>query len=327
MTEARPIVSVVTANYNGAGYLAAAVRSVLDQSLADLELIIVDDASSDDSLAVIEAAAAGDPRVRVLKQDRNGGPGAARNHALDVARGDWIAVFDSDDLMCPERLRMLVERGEADAADIVVDNLMLFSDDSDEPWRPFLFGREYAVPRWIDLGDFIGAGCLYSRRPQLGYLKPLIRASALDGLRYREEMRIGEDYNLLLRLLISGARLRLEPRALYRYRKHGGSISHALKPEHVQQMIDGDLSCAEDIARQPPRVRRLQRERLRSLQCALIYDQVIGQLKARKFAPALRASLANPDVWPLLMLPVEARVKRLAAVVARPASAGGPALA
>ncbi|MDB5447821.1 MAG: glycosyltransferase, partial [Phenylobacterium sp.] len=326
MSRPRPIVSVVTANYNGARYLAAAVRSVLDQSLAELELIIVDDASRDDSLAVIERAAAGDPRVQVLVQDENGGPGAARNRALAAARGHWIAVFDGDDLMCPDRLRVLVERGEADDADIVVDNLMLFSDDSDQPWRPFLFGREYAVPRWIDLGDFIGAGCLYSRRPELGYLKPLVRARALDGVGYREEMRIGEDYNLLLRLLIGRARMRLEPRALYRYRKHGGSTSHTLKPEHVQQMIDGDLGCADDIARQPPRVRRLQRARLRSLHRALIYDRVIRRLKARELAPALTESLANPDVWPLLMRPVEARVKRLAARLPRSAPSGGPAL-
>ncbi|MDB5445777.1 MAG: glycosyltransferase, partial [Phenylobacterium sp.] len=229
--------------------------------------------------------------------------------------------------MCPDRLRVLVERGEADDADIVVDNLILFSDDSDQHWRPFLFGREYAVPRWIDLGDFIGAGCLYSRRPELGYLKPLVRARALDGVGYREEMRIGEDYNLLLRLLIGGARMRLEPRALYRYRKHGGSTSHTLKPEHVQQMIDGDLGCADHIARQPPRVQRLQHARLRSLHRALIYDRVIRRLKARELAPALTESLANPDVWPLLMRPVEARVKRLAARLPRSAPSGGPALA
>ena len=110
--------------------------------------------------------------------------------------------------------------------------------------------------RAIDLGDFIGAGCLYSRRPELGYLKPLIRASALQDVRYREDMRIGEDYNLILRLLIGGARMRLIPQALYRYRKHGASISAVLKPEHVRQMIDGDLGVSAEIARQSGRVRR-----------------------------------------------------------------------
>ena len=69
MTAAGPRVSVVTANYNGAAHLAAAVRSVLDQTLADLELIIVDDCSTDDSLGVIARTAGGDPRVRVLRQE------------------------------------------------------------------------------------------------------------------------------------------------------------------------------------------------------------------------------------------------------------------
>jgi len=122
--------------------------------------------------------------------------------------------------------------------------------------------------------------------------------------------------------------MRLEPAALYRYRKHGASISHALKPEHIQQMIAGDLGEAEAVTRHPLRVRRAQAARLRSLHRALLYEQVIAQLKARDLAGALAASAGNPDVWPLLLRPLEARLKRLAArlkVRGRPAR--GPALA
>jgi succinoglycan biosynthesis protein ExoO len=125
-------------------------------------------------------------------------------------------------------------------------------------------------------------------------------------------MRIGEDYNLLLRLLLAGARMRLDPRPFYRYRKHGASISHRLRPEHVRQMMAGDLASAADIERQSPRVRRLQRARLRSLERGLVYDRVIDSLKGRRLASALAESVAHPDVWPLLMRPVEARLKRLA---------------
>jgi succinoglycan biosynthesis protein ExoO len=312
MSRAAPRVSVVTANYNGAGYLAEAVRSVLDQTLADLELIVVDDRSSDDSLAVIAAAVAGDPRVRVLVQDRNGGPGAARNRALEAAGGRWIAIFDSDDLMTPDRLERLVARGEAEAADIVVDNLLLFSEEQPEG-AAFLAGAAWAAPRWLDAGDLVGSSRLYAAGPDLGFLKPVFRATALQGVRYRTDMRIGEDYNLLLRLLLAGGRMRLEPQPLYRYRKHGASTSHRLTPEHVQQMIAVDADLAADFARQPARVRRLQRVRLRSLERALVYERVIQQLKARQLAPALAEGLAHPTVWPLLTLPLTARLKRLAA--------------
>jgi succinoglycan biosynthesis protein ExoO len=319
MTAGSPLVSVVTANFNGAPFLAEAVRSVLGQTLGDLELIVVDDRSTDDSLAVIERAAGGDARVRVLVQPQNGGPGAARNAALDAARGRWIAVFDSDDLMVPDRLQALVRRGEAEGADIVVDNLTLFSE-TDPEGRPFLAGEGWAEPRWLDAGHLLASGRLYARGPDLGFVKPMFRATALGDARYRTDVRIGEDYNLLLRLLLDGARLRYEPRALYRYRKHGASTSHRLKPEHVQQMIEADRGLAPAIARQPERVRRLQAARTRSLERALVYERVIERLKSHDIAPALAESLMRPDVWPLLTLPLSARLKRLA-------SRSAPALA
>ena len=310
----RPCVSVITANYNGAKHLAAAVRSVLEQSLTALELIIVDDASTDDSLAVIEAAAAGDPRVRVIRQRKNAGPGAARNRALDAARGHWVAVFDSDDLMAPDRLERMVECARADWAQIVVDNLIVFSDESAEPWRPFLTGPAYAKPRWLTLADYIGSSRMYSNRPGLGYLKPLICAETLrrTGVRYREDLRIGEDYDLIVRLLAEGAKMRLDPAPLYRYRKHAGSISHTMRRDHLEAMLVADAQFDARYPDQPEPVRRAQAARRRSLEAALTYDGVIAQLKAHDVTGGLRTSLQEPAVWPLLTMPVRARLKRLA---------------
>ncbi|MDB5465648.1 MAG: glycosyltransferase [Phenylobacterium sp.] len=320
MTGERPVVSVITANYNGARHLAAAVRSVLDQTLSSLELIIVDDRSTDDSLAVIAREAAGDPRVKVLAQARNGGPAAARNRAIEAASGRWIAVFDSDDLMAPDRLATLVARGEADRAEIVVDNLMVFTDGSSAPWRPFLCGRDFAEPRWITLADYIGSARMYSKRPGLGYLKPLFCAQSLreTGVCYREDLRIGEDYDLVLRLLAKGVGMRLEPRALYRYRKHEASISHVMRRDHIEQMLAADADVAPELARQPKAVRRAQAARRRSLEAALAYDRVIERLKAGDLTGGLVAGAARPSAWPLLAMPVKARLARLAARVKLP---------
>lgn len=308
----RPLVSVVTANYNGARYLTDAIRSVLGQTLADLELIIADDASTDDSLAVIAQAAAGDPRVRVLKARRNGGPGPARNRALAAARGRFIAVFDSDDLMAPERLERLVARARGDQADIVVDNLHVF-DDSGGAWKPFLAARDWGHPRWITLAGYIDAACMYSKGPGLGYLKPLFRAELLADERYREDLRIGEDYDLVLRLLARGARMRFVPEPGYRYRKHGASISHALRCEHIEQMLAADAALEAELAAHGDDVRRAQARRRRSLETALAYDRTITALKARDLPGAVWACGSDPTVWPLLAMPVKARVKRLAA--------------
>lgn len=313
MSPETPLVSVITANYNGARHLAAAVRSVLQQTLSSLELIIADDASTDDSLAVIACAAAGDPRVRVLKARKNGGPGAARNRALKAARGRYIAVFDSDDLMAPDRLEKLVARARVDHADIVVDNLLVFQDDDEAPWRAFLCRKAWTHPRWITLADYIEAGRMYSKQPGLGYLKPLFSAEILQGERYREDLRIGEDYDLVLRLLAKGARMRFLPDPLYRYRKHGASISHVMRREHIEQMLAADAALAVQMREQCAEVRRAQARRRRSLETALVYDRVICALKARDVGGALGACATDPAVWPLLAMPVAARLRRLAA--------------
>jgi succinoglycan biosynthesis protein ExoO len=313
-----PCVSVVMANYNGARHLAAAVRSVLGQTLDSLELIVADDASSDDSLRVIEEAAGSDPRVRVLAAATNGGPGAARNRALAAARGEFIAVFDSDDLMAPDRLERLVCRAKVDHADIVVDNLLVFQDGCAAPWRPFLHHRRWDHPRTITLADYIEAGRMYSKAPGLGYLKPLFRAELLRDTRYREDLRIGEDYDLVLRLLAKGAVMRYQPDALYRYRKHGASISHVLRREHIEQMLAADAAIEAGLTSQDAAVRRAQSRRRRSLQTALNYDRVISSLKAKQVVRAAATCLADPSVCPLLMMPLKARLRRL---VERPALA------
>lgn len=101
-----PTVSVIIPAYNRAGYIATAVASILDQTLRDLELIVVDDGSTD---ATAEAVAAfGDPRIRLVRHPRNLGIPQARNTGLRCARGRYLAWLDSDDLARPDRLERQV---------------------------------------------------------------------------------------------------------------------------------------------------------------------------------------------------------------------------
>jgi glycosyltransferase involved in cell wall biosynthesis len=106
--SALPKVSVVIPAYNAAHYVHRAVDSVLRQTFADFELLVVDDGSSDDTLAVL--ARYGD-RLRVLTQ-RNGGPAAARNHGLSEARGEYVAFLDADDHWLPEKLERQIQMME-----------------------------------------------------------------------------------------------------------------------------------------------------------------------------------------------------------------------
>lgn len=98
------LVSVVMPVYNAAATLRKSIDSVLAQSHAAVELLAVDDGSRDASLQILDDYAARDPRVRALRMPSNGGVAAARNRALDVARGRYIAFLDSDDWWHPQKL-------------------------------------------------------------------------------------------------------------------------------------------------------------------------------------------------------------------------------
>jgi glycosyltransferase involved in cell wall biosynthesis len=111
---ADPTVTVVVPAYNRAGVVGRAVRSALAQTLREVEVLVVDDASTDDTAAVV--AAIEDPRVRLLRHDRNRGGSAARNTGIEAARGRYVAFLDSDDEWHPAKLERQVatleERGD-----------------------------------------------------------------------------------------------------------------------------------------------------------------------------------------------------------------------
>jgi succinoglycan biosynthesis protein ExoO len=98
-------VSVIIANYNGEKFIADAIRSACRQTIRGIEIIVSDDASTDSSVRIVEGLIAEDDRIRLVRSDVNGGPAAARNRALAIARGKWISVLDGDDLMHPGRLQ------------------------------------------------------------------------------------------------------------------------------------------------------------------------------------------------------------------------------
>jgi peptidoglycan/LPS O-acetylase OafA/YrhL/glycosyltransferase involved in cell wall biosynthesis len=104
-----PLVSIITPVYNAARWLPETLATVRAQTLTDWEHLLVDDGSTDGSAALVEAAAREDARFRLLRTERNGGPSAARNVALDAARGRFIAFLDADDLWLPEKLARSVE--------------------------------------------------------------------------------------------------------------------------------------------------------------------------------------------------------------------------
>lgn len=320
MTASEPTVSVIMANYNGAAHIAEAVSSVLAQDGVSLELIVSDDGSSDDSLARAEAAAPGDARLIVLRCSDRTGPAGARNRALKAARGIWIAIVDNDDALEQGRLARLVAAAERDGADIAADNLLTFYEDGAHAPHPHLRGAFAREPCLVDAAAYLQSNVLLSGGAQLGYLKPIFRRR--EELRYDESLRIGEDADLVLRLLMAGARMRIYPEIGYRYRKHAGSISHRLTDE----VIDAMLAAHDRLnAGSNHELRHALSRQRDALLDARAFAALIRALKARNIRGAFAAALSRPGAVLLLRDPIGARLRRWFAVkhkLARPQRLG-----
>ena len=104
-----PLVSIITPTYNSIDYVSATIASVTSQEFHDWEHIIVDDASSDDTVALLNEHSARDSRIKVITLEKNGGAAVARNAAIDAASGRFIAFLDGDDLWLPNKLAVQIE--------------------------------------------------------------------------------------------------------------------------------------------------------------------------------------------------------------------------
>ncbi len=309
----RPIVSVIMANYDGASYLGQSIGSVCRQTLRNIEIVVSDDGSTDGSIGIVKRLMAEDPRIRLVTADSNTGPAGARNRAIDVAKGLWLAIMDSDDLMHPARLETLVEAANHDGADIVADDLLIFDSTHVRSPRALLTGKWTRAPRWVDTLTFLRVSHLFGRGPTLGYLKPLIRSSLLASVQgpYDETLRIDEDYNLILRLLLRGAKYRVYPTLHYFYRKHAKSISHRLNEEALIRIQAAELRLLRDNPNIGGTLGRSIKSRTASIDAALAFERVLKGLKSGAYASALATIFRNPRTCYLLRFPIGARMSRI----------------
>ncbi len=303
-----PEISIIMACYNAAPYLKEAVQSALEQTNITLEVLIVDDHSRDNSLELANNLASTDSRIRVLETPRNCGPGAARNVGIEHMRGRWYAMLDCDDAFDPDRCRKLIDAAEAAGADMIADDLSVFGEDFAA--SPHLGKGFQPGAGSISLDDYFSGTVMFSPRPNLGFLKPIIRRKALNSIRYRTDLRIGEDDELVIRLLLAGAKYAYYPKALYRYRKHDASISHRLSAEHSAAMVQSE----EDIRRQVERAGQTSqayKARYASILDAAAFSHSVEALKAKNRVGAIAAILKRPSALRHYTMPIAARWKRI----------------
>ena len=237
-------VTVIIPCYNNTGTIEAAVQSALGQTVP-VQVIVIDDCSSDDSAQKARNVAPGDPRLVVLVQDRNQGPSAARNRAIARAETKWVAILDADDRMHPDRLRRLIEQAESDDLDLVADDLIRVEAVADPSQGTRLWSDTPIGVLPLTLSRFAREN-IDSRtgsRRELGYLKPVMRREFLEshGLAYREDMRLAEDFDLYARALQAGARFSLVDPCGYFSVDYPNSLSKEYGSAHMKPVLERDI--------------------------------------------------------------------------------------
>jgi len=293
--EPPPDVSVLIAAWRAEGDLARATASALDQTGLRVEVVVVDDASPDATYVAARRLADADPRIRVGRLPVNGGPSAARNHALELARGRFVAVLDSDDAMQPDRLSRMVDLSDSSGAEVVLGNLAL-SDRAGRGGEAFL--PPETLPTFLTAHDFVAGNMRAAGGRSLGYLKPLIRRDFLmrTGLRYDPGLRNGEDYHLILSCLLAGARLRVDPVPGYLYTRAEGSVSHRFALDHLSALIAAEdhlLALLRTRHADPP-LEALVARRRQGLADLLTTETTLRAAKAGRLGAAARALLSRP---------------------------------
>lgn len=301
---ARPLISVIMASYCAERHIEAALASVLGQSLGDLEVIVCDDASRDSTAAVVGAVMRSDRRVRLVALEANGGPARSRNRALDEVRGEWIAIVDADDLLHPERFERMIAAARPFEADIIADDLLFFDEDARSVGH-LLVGDGFDRPQPLTPEMLVGG----RGAPSLGYLKPMIRTEVLAGARYDEQLRIGEDFDFLLRLLLRGATAVVIPEPWYLYRRHAASVSHRLSAADASGMIaSAERTIGEEML--APVVKAALEERIRSLRGDRDYADLVALLKAGNAKAAIHSVQKQPALLGDLFRSVNERTHR-----------------
>lgn len=212
-----PYVSVIIPAYNSADFIIDAYRSIVDQTLKDWEIIFVNDGSQDDTLSTLRSLAERDERVTVIDFALNLGPACARNAALGVAQGSWIAVLDADDRYSHDRLEVLTRAAEQNSADIALDNQFVI-DPISRRTNFLAFEPDRNDIRPLSFVDFL-------RNNQsntffdFGYLQPIIRRSWLvtNNVSYAAQLRHGEDLVFLFECYARGAKVILLSKPYYHY--------------------------------------------------------------------------------------------------------------
>lgn len=227
MSDSHPTISVIMAVYNGEDYLDQAIKSVLEQSYRHFEFIIIEDASTDSSAKTIKQYADGDERIQIIQNDKNLGLAASLNKGMSIAKGDYIARMDADDVALPQRLQVQCDFLKNHKDYVLCGSNAIIIDAENNTIRE---------TKLANSDEEIRAMCLFLNP----FVHPsvMMRTAPLEKmvLRYDESFDTTQDWAFWVELMDCGKMFNIE-KSLIEQRHHENSTSYQKRDRQIQNSV------------------------------------------------------------------------------------------
>ncbi|MBQ2966591.1 MAG: glycosyltransferase [Clostridia bacterium] len=328
----QPKVSIIVPVYNAEKYLERCISSLQKQTLQEIEIILVDDASTDNSLAICKEKAERDARIKVIHKE-NEGAGYARNTALKMATGEYIGFLDSDDFVAPEMFQTLCDKAEQYSSDLVMSGVLfvdgnMFSEkgecerktyfeedthfDTEESLKKLRMGIVGATPEDADDSKY-----------GMSIWKNLFRRAIIEqnNLSFQSEREmLSEDALFMVDYIACIRKATGIRKAFYHYCRNASSISKAYKKDRFEKSLvfikEVERRFEKDIK---PEEYRIYINRFWQAMCRVICAQEIlyaaeNKIKFSDLKKRLKAVCTHPQTvstlktYPLGTLPLKQRV-------------------
>lgn len=292
-------VSVIIPAYNTEQYISKAILSALNQTLRNIEVIVVDDCSTDNTVEVVQSF--NDPRLKLLLNKENLGAGGARNRAIESAQGEWIAVLDSDDWYAPQRLEVLVNIAEREKVDFIADDSYLIEDGDSTPWSTIICesGIEISSIQQFNAAEFILTDIEGRSGLRLGFTKPLFSRQFLqiNNIKY-ENIKVTQDFWFDMQCFLHGAKFLLLPEPYYYYRARPGSLVSSNKIARMEEECEAIARFYQhsDYLARHPEVMAALKLKMKETRGWLDYYLVVEPLKQGEILVSLQRILSKPAI-------------------------------
>lgn len=244
VTMKEKMISIIVPVYNAGAYLQPLIDSVLNQTWQELELILVDDGSSDGSAQVCDAAAEKDPRVRVIHK-ANGGQSAARNTGLEVAAGEYIAFADHDDLLHPRIYETLIRAMEAMGTDMAACGFR-----NVQQANIGAIVHDYAAVSATLVTDQELVARYFTPAWHIPIWNKLYRRALVCNLRF-SDLKLGEDNLFSYRVIREAKNIAYVDKIMYYQRMHGDNFEFT-GYRHLDDLIRAKEMVLHDIRNSYP---------------------------------------------------------------------------